>query len=99
MEGRDVLFRVSLAILKMNEPDILAAESLSDLFAFISGVTSRLWAADKLINVGLHLSIGVADNQLQHSFRPVIKAGDMESRVERQMKELVSVPDEGERAL
>ena len=46
------LFRVAIAILKLNEAEILAAETVSDLFTFISGMTSRLWAADKLITVG-----------------------------------------------
>ena len=50
-EGRDVLFRVALSILKLNEPDVLAAESVGDLFGFVGGMTSRLWAADKLISV------------------------------------------------
>jgi len=51
VEGRDSLFRVALAILKLNESDVLASESVGDLFGFIGGMTSRLWAADKLIAV------------------------------------------------
>ena len=44
---------MAIAILKLNEADILAADSVSDLFGFVSGMTSRLWAADKLIAVSL----------------------------------------------
>jgi hypothetical protein len=66
VEGRDVglsptavrlkltdqsLYRIAIAILKSNEQDILGAETVSDLFSVISGMTSRLWAADKLISV------------------------------------------------
>lgn len=53
-EGRDVLFRVALSILKLNEPDILGAEGVGDLFAVVGGMTSRLWSADKLITVRAH---------------------------------------------
>jgi len=51
VEGRDVLFRVALSILKLNEPDVLGAEGVGDLFAVVGGMTSRLWSADKLITV------------------------------------------------
>lgn len=46
------LFRVAIAIIKLAENDMCACESVSDLFAFVGGMTSRLWAADKLIAVG-----------------------------------------------
>jgi len=46
-----VLFRVALSILKLNEPDVLGAEGVGDLFAVVGGMTSRLWSADKLITV------------------------------------------------
>lgn len=45
------LFRVAVAILKINEVDIIACETAGDLFTFVSSMTSRLWAADKLIQV------------------------------------------------
>lgn len=48
---RQTLFRVALAILKLNEPDIIACQSVSDLLVLLGGTTSRLWAADKLIAV------------------------------------------------
>jgi hypothetical protein len=51
VEGHDTLFRVALAILKLNEAEICAAESAGELFAFLAGMTARLWAADKLISV------------------------------------------------
>lgn len=51
VEGHDTLFRVALAILKLNEAEICLTESAGDLFVFVSGMTSRLWAADKLIAV------------------------------------------------
>lgn len=42
---------MALAILKSNEAEICAADSAGDLFTFVSGMTARLWAADKLILV------------------------------------------------
>lgn len=46
-----MLFRVALAILKLNEADILAAEGMGDVFEAVGGMTSRLWTAEKLITV------------------------------------------------
>lgn len=49
------LFRIAIAILKMHETEICACESVGDLFTLMSTMTSRLWAADKLIAVSLGL--------------------------------------------
>ncbi|ORX38703.1 rab-GTPase-TBC domain-domain-containing protein [Kockovaella imperatae] len=67
VEGHDALFRIALAILKLNEPDLLAADSVSDLFAIINGTTSRLWTADKLI-------------ALQHGYKAIIRHEDIQAR-------------------
>jgi hypothetical protein len=53
VEGHDCLFRIAVAILKLNEAELLACESAGDLFALVGGMTGRLWAAEKLIQVGL----------------------------------------------
>lgn len=47
------IFRVAIAILKINEIEICNCKTVGDLFSFISTMTSRLWAADKLISVGV----------------------------------------------
>ncbi|OCF41132.1 hypothetical protein I317_05046 [Kwoniella heveanensis CBS 569] len=70
VEGHDTLFRVAIAILKSNEAEICATESVSDLFNFISNMTSRLWNADKLIG-------------LQHSYKPIIRHIDLVARCEK----------------
>lgn len=54
VEGHDCLFRVAIAILKLNEADLLTCDSAGDLFALVGGMTGRLWAAEKLIQVGLY---------------------------------------------
>ncbi|WVQ99801.1 hypothetical protein IAU59_006943 [Kwoniella sp. CBS 9459] len=81
VEGHDTLFRVAIAILKSNEAEICATESVSDLFAFISNMTSRLWNADKLIG-------------LQHSYKPIIRHIDLVARCEKAVFTLQAELDE-----
>ncbi|WRT68185.1 uncharacterized protein IL334_005160 [Kwoniella shivajii] len=75
VEGHDTLFRVAIAILKLNENEISGTESVSDLFTFISTMTSRLWNADKLI-------------ALQHSYKPIIRHIDIVARCEKAVADL-----------
>ncbi|WWC90928.1 uncharacterized protein L201_005866 [Kwoniella dendrophila CBS 6074] len=75
VEGHDTLFRVGIAILKLNEVEICSADSVSDLFSFISTMTSRLWNADKLI-------------ALQHSYKPIIRHIDIVARCEKAVRQL-----------
>ncbi|WWC71777.1 uncharacterized protein I206_105736 [Kwoniella pini CBS 10737] len=75
VEGHDTLFRVAIAILKLNEVEICATESVSDLFSFISNMTSRLWNADRLI-------------ALQHSYKPIIRHIDVVARCEKAVRAL-----------
>lgn len=70
VEGHDVLFRVAIAILKLNEAEICACESVGDLFGAISGMTSRLWSADKLV-------------ALQHSFKQAIRRNDVQALMDK----------------
>jgi hypothetical protein len=85
----------------MNEAEILACESVSDLFTFISSMTSRLWAADRLIAVSTNswivcvIPLGTVwgwvliGGQLQHGYKAVIKHADIEARCKRRRDELV----------
>jgi hypothetical protein len=75
VEGHAVLFRVAIAILKLNEAELCATESVTDLFSFISGMTSRLWGADKLI-------------ALQHSYKSAMRDPAIQALVERYAGEL-----------
>ncbi|ODN96372.1 hypothetical protein L198_04086 [Cryptococcus wingfieldii CBS 7118] len=75
VEGHDSIFRVAVAILKLNEVEICACESVGDLFTIISSMTSRLWAADKLI-------------ALQNSYKTVIKHVDLVARCEKAVEAL-----------
>ena len=51
LEGMDVLFRVAIAILRINEPELLACDSISSLYIQLGSVTSRMWHPDKLLKV------------------------------------------------
>ncbi|XAO21799.1 hypothetical protein I312_100555 [Cryptococcus bacillisporus CA1280] len=70
VEGHDSIFRVAIAILKINEAEICNCKTVGDIFSFISTMTSRLWAADKLIS-------------LQHNFKPIIRHTDIAARCEK----------------
>jgi hypothetical protein len=50
--GMDVLFRVSLAILKIGEEDLLCCQSLSSVYSVLESLPTRMWDADKLLKVG-----------------------------------------------
>jgi hypothetical protein len=69
VEGHAVLFRVAVAVLKLNEAELCATDSVPDLFTFIGGMTARLWSADKLI-------------ALQHSYRSAMRDADVQALVE-----------------
>ncbi|KAF8734222.1 TBC protein, partial [Rhizoctonia solani] len=47
----DALFRIGLAIIRINEPDLLACDSASGLYQYLEGMTARMWQADRLMKV------------------------------------------------
>jgi len=47
----DVLFRISLAILRMNEADLLKCTSISGIYMALKSITTRMCGADKLLKV------------------------------------------------
>ncbi|KZT53278.1 hypothetical protein CALCODRAFT_501334 [Calocera cornea HHB12733] len=49
----DALFRVAIAIMQMNEPDLLACDSMPSLYTHLENMTARAWQADKLLKVSL----------------------------------------------
>ena len=48
----DVLFRISFAILRMNEADLLKCTSISGIYMALESIPTRMWDADKLLKVG-----------------------------------------------
>ncbi|EIW67400.1 hypothetical protein TREMEDRAFT_11606, partial [Tremella mesenterica DSM 1558] len=75
VEGHASLFRIAIAILRLAEPDILASEDVSGLFAAVNANTARLWGADKLIH-------------LQHAIKSVVKNQDIAARCHEKVVEL-----------
>lgn len=51
VDGMDVLFRVALAILKVNEAELLRCDSMPSLYVLFENMTARMWQADKLLKV------------------------------------------------
>lgn len=60
VEGRDVIVRSALAILKIGEDGILQCENVADLFDYLHSITERMWSADRLINVSVIDPFGLA---------------------------------------
>jgi len=51
IEGKDVIIRSALAILKMGQGGIIECDNVGDLFDYLNAITERLWSPDKLIQV------------------------------------------------
>lgn len=51
VDGMDVLFRVALAILKINEAELLQCDSMPSLYLHFESMTARMWQADRLLKV------------------------------------------------
>ena len=54
VDGIDVLFRVALAIIRSNEQELLACESIPAVYVALESLPNRMWKADKLIKVRGH---------------------------------------------
>ncbi|KAK7678582.1 hypothetical protein QCA50_018454 [Cerrena zonata] len=55
VDGIDVLFRIALAILRSNEQELLACESIPAVYVALESLPNRMWKADKLIKKELEL--------------------------------------------
>lgn len=53
VEGMVVLFRVAIAILSLNEKELLATSSPSAFYSLVHSMTSKLFAADRLVKVSV----------------------------------------------
>jgi hypothetical protein len=81
--GMDVLFRVSLAILKIGEEDLLRCQSLSSVYSVLESLPTRMWDADKLLKVGrLILVMSMVDTflQVEAELRPILLHDDIVKR-------------------
>jgi len=64
VDGMDVLFRVALAILKINEAELLMCDSMPSLYMHFERMTARIWHADKLLKLETELKASVFHNDL-----------------------------------
>jgi len=51
VDGLDVLFRIALAILRSNEAELLRCESIPAVYVSLENLPTRMWEADKLLQV------------------------------------------------
>ncbi|BGP14237.1 hypothetical protein JCM10213v2_002180 [Rhodosporidiobolus nylandii] len=65
IHGTVLLFRISLAILKLHEPELLACDSAAALYALLGSLPSHLYHADKLLKVACEdLAAAVKDKEV-----------------------------------
>ena len=57
MDGLDVLFRIALGILRSNEAELLRCESVPAVYVSLENLPTRMWEADKLLQVGIFSSV------------------------------------------
>jgi hypothetical protein len=53
MDGLDVLFRIALGILRSNEAELLRCESVPAVYVSLENLPTRMWEADKLLQVSI----------------------------------------------
>jgi hypothetical protein len=61
-DGLDALFRIGLAIIRINEAELLACDSAPTLYQYLEGMTARTWQADKLMKVSRRCSFSAVTN-------------------------------------
>ncbi|KAF9525807.1 rab-GTPase-TBC domain-containing protein [Crepidotus variabilis] len=75
VDGLDVLFRIALAILRDNEPELLRCESIPAVYVSLESLPTRMWEADKLL-------------QLEAELRPLLVHSQITSKRETHMTAL-----------
>lgn len=59
VDGLDVLFRVALEILRSNESELLACQSIPAVYVALENLPTRMWEADKLLQVGSSMRLQI----------------------------------------
>ncbi|KAF8636150.1 hypothetical protein AX17_003753 [Amanita inopinata Kibby_2008] len=67
VDGLDVLFRVALAILRSNEPELLRCESIPALYVALENLPTRMWEADRIL-------------QFEAELRSIVVRADVKNR-------------------
>ncbi|KAF9048890.1 rab-GTPase-TBC domain-containing protein [Panaeolus papilionaceus] len=64
VDGLDVLFRVALGILRSNEAELLRCESIPAVYVALENLPTRMWEADKLLQIEGDLRGSLLHSQL-----------------------------------
>jgi hypothetical protein len=64
VDGLDVLFRIALAILRSNEAELLRCESIPAVYVALENLPTRMWQADKLLQVRVIYLPSIQDTTL-----------------------------------
>lgn len=64
VDGLDVLFRIALGILRNNEAELLRCESIPAVYVALENLPTRMWEADKLIQLEVELRGLLVHSQL-----------------------------------
>lgn len=93
VNGMDVLFRFALGILKNNEAELLNCESVPAIYVSLENLPTRMWQADKLLQVCRSLnSCGnpITDNisQWEADLRPVLRHFDLVAKRQQHVSTL-----------
>ncbi|TFY78596.1 hypothetical protein EWM64_g5421 [Hericium alpestre] len=94
VDGLDVLFRIALSILRINEKELLRCESIPAAYVALESLPTRMWQPDKLLQVCVYYSIvpliteqGLS--QLEADLRSYIVHADIVKKRDRHIAELV----------
>ncbi|KAF8574944.1 TBC-domain-containing protein [Ramaria rubella] len=75
VDGLDVLFRIALAILRINEAELIQAKSVPALYVALESLPTRMWEVEKLLRHELEL-------------RPYVVNADIIKKRDLRVKEL-----------
>ena len=64
IDGFDVLFRLALSILRIGEPELLACASVPAAYVALESLPTRMWEADRLLQVSIVIYLCQLDSQL-----------------------------------
>ncbi|KAL4262497.1 Rab-GAP TBC domain-containing protein [Pleurotus pulmonarius] len=64
IDGLDVLFRIALAILRNNEPELLRCDSIPAVYVALENLPTRMWEPDRLLQLEAELRLSIAHNDL-----------------------------------
>jgi len=73
VDGLDALFRISLAILRSNEAELLRCESIPAVYVSLENLPTRMWEVDNLLQVRYYYlnNLNILTPIVPSSWRPI----------------------------